>query len=508
MNKMQKLGNVRRTRAGWGKIFRSGFRVLILSLLYGFLFDCTAEARSVYVRLTDAGSSITISSSGGMTLSDANKKTHALGKSAVFRQTGNTVLVGKEKFLLPVKISSSGGYLSYNNKKYRGDLHLSRDFKLINILDVEDYVRGVLPAEVGTSWPEECLKVQAIISRTYVLRQSLNRSAKGYDVVDTVSDQVYKGAGVESSRTNKAVDDTSGMVLTYGNSLAFAPFHSDSGGHTANNAHVWGKNLPYLSGVKEPVDYKSPNSNWVSKIPVAKVQAALGKVGGGAVGQLKEIRIAEADEGGRSKTLLFVGTNGTATVKSSLFRMAVGPNLMKSTMLSGEGNAYIEETPPSVSDIPEVQESDWMPDASETGDELPKVPVPVSDTPMSVKEEERLTRMTSDGVFNSAELMDMLMNPNKRKGYLYIGIQRNGSKKAASDVPQMQMPKPMPGALTATSGQVTIVEDNGYFIFKGKGWGHGVGLSQWGAQALAKQGWTAERILDYYYQGTNIKRFK
>ena len=99
------------------------------------------------------------------------------------------------------------------------------------MLNLEDYLRGVLPAEVGAKWPMEALRAQAIISRTYILRQSLNRSSRGYDVTDSVSDQVYRGAGVETARTNQAVQSTAGEVLIYGKDFAFTPFHSDSGGH-------------------------------------------------------------------------------------------------------------------------------------------------------------------------------------------------------------------------------------------------------------------------------------
>ena len=116
--------------------------------------------------------------------------------------------------------------------------------------------------------------------------------------------------------------------------------------------------------------------------------------------------------------------------------------------------------------------------------------------------------MTSDGIFTSAELMDMLVNPEKRKGYLYIGIQRSSAPKPKKE-PAVALPKTMPDAsMPALKPSEIIPEENGYFVFHGKGWGHGVGLSQWGAMAMAKAGWTAERILEYYYPGTVVKRFR
>jgi stage II sporulation protein D len=441
-----------------------------------------------------------------MTLTDSGQKNHNLGKAAVLTRSGASAAIGKSKVSLPSRIASPGLF-GFNGRKYRGELLVTREFVLINVLDVEDYIKGVLPVEASAKWPTEYLKVQAIISRTYGLRQSLNRSDRGYDVTDDTSAQVYKGAGVETSATDRAVRETEGEVLAYGEELAFTPFHSDSGGYTASNVHVWVEDIPYLRGAREPIAYRSPNSNWVAKISASQMQAALSKIGC-SVGKVKEVRIAAVDAGGRATTLTFVGSGGSASAKSSLFRMAVGPTLLKSTMLTGEipmtGKAFVEKP-----GFPEPGKSVRSPESSGKSDSLPKAPVPTSNTPMSMNEEARLIRMTSEGTFTSAELMDMLLNPNKRKGYLYMGIQRSAEGMNMPLPKGTSLPKSLPSVSMPVlrSGEV-IREENGYFVFHGRGSGHGVGLSQWGAQALAKAGWTAERILEHYYPGTTVKRFK
>ena len=473
-----------------------------------------AEARNVYVCLAKGGA-FTVASNGKMTLSDAAQKKHSLPRSVALRVSGGKLVAGKSSWKLPAQISSSG-LLRHNNRSYRGSFLVSSQGFLLNVLNVEDYLRGVLPAEVGGDWAMEALKAQAIISRTYVLRQSMGRSSKGYDVLDTVTDQVYRGAGVETARTDKAVTETAGQVLVYGKGLAFTPFHSDSGGHTADNAEVWGKDLPYLKGVPEPVVYRSPNSTWTVKIPAAQVQRALAKIGG-SVGTVREIRVG-GGTGGRASTLTFVGSNGSKTVRSSLFRMAIGPNVLKSTFLTGGGGGAFHKHPPvSVpSKVPEpiIKESEWQPEASASKTEgLPKVPVPTSDTPMTLQQEERLLHLTAEGAFSTAELMDMLMNPDKRKGYLYLAIQRGGGgsgRGKSAKLPSFsKVPSfpPLPQREAAKPVGV-ILPHNGVFTFHGRGWGHGVGLSQWGMLSLAKQGWGAERVLTHYYPGTSVKRFK
>jgi stage II sporulation protein D len=489
-----------------GTFLQNTFKLCLLSWLSILVFASCGEPRDIYVRLADRPPSIALTSEGAMTLADGAKKNHGLGKSAALSRSGASVAIGKNKYPLPAYISSSKP-LGFNGRKYRGKFFLTKEFVLINVVNVEDYVRGVLPAEASAGWPKEYLKVQAIISRTYGLRQSLNRSARGYDVADNTSDQVYKGAGVETSTTNQAVKATEGEVLTYKNTLAFTPFHSDSGGHTATNAHVWGKDVPYLKGVKEPVAYQSPNASWVARIPASQVQAALSKIGR-SVGQIKEVRVAEADSGGRAINLTFVGSRSSSSVKSSLFRTTIGPNLLKSTMLT---TGVPMEEPERPSDV--------------FGGNGASFGTSVSKALMSGSEEMRLMRMTSDGVFTSAELMDMLINPDKRKDYFNVGIQRNSEAKKAespqapspassnssnsSNSSKAALPKSLPGtSMPALRPTEPIREESGFFVFRGRGWGHGVGLSQWGAQALAKKGWPAERILEHYYPGTAVKRFK
>jgi stage II sporulation protein D len=472
--------------------------LLLLGLVFFSPFPIhPAEARDIYVRLADTPK-VALSSGGTMTLTDSAGKKHSLKKSITLTRSGASAAAGKSRYSLPLRISS-GSLLGYNGRKYRGTFLLTRSFVLINILNVEDYVRGVLPAEAGSGRPQEYLKVQAIISRTYGLRQSLTRASRGYDVTDTTSDQVYKGAGTETPSTNQAVKETEGKVLVHGSALAFAPFHSDSGGHTAASAHVWTEDIPYLRGVKEAVAYQSPNASWIARLTAQQVQAALKKVGRD-VGQVRSIRVAEADSAGRAVKLAFTGSKGSATVKSSSFRTAVGPNVLKSTMLTDTSGPA---APPAV---PDKTASPAPAPAPAEDRPLSKAPVPTSNTPLSERENTLLIQMIADGVFSRTELMDMLKNMDKKRGYLHVGRQRGAKVRTPVKTPASKTPLPA-AAGRMRSGQ-EIPAENGAFVFRGRGWGHGVGLSQWGAMAMAGQGWTAERILAHYYPGATVKRFQ
>ena len=172
------------------------FVMMLLAAVGLLICSVRSEARDAYVRLA-AGGTFVVEGEHGLSLLAGGNQERELGRSATIALRGGKAVVGKHAFPLPVRIFSSG-LLRFNRRSYRGDFLLTRN-GLLNVLNLEDYLRGVLPAEVGAKWPQEALRVQAIISRTYLLRQSLNRSTRGYDVTDSVSDQVYRGAGVETA---------------------------------------------------------------------------------------------------------------------------------------------------------------------------------------------------------------------------------------------------------------------------------------------------------------------
>ena len=438
-------------------------RRIILALTLSLVISCEASARDVYVRLSGSGSYSIGITQGMLVMTDSEGRLANLGDSTAIKVSGNNAIIMGNSFMLPVRITGEG-FLKFNGKTYRGAFLITQRGGLLNVLDVEQYLCGVLPAEVGASWPDEALRAQAISARTYVLKQSMNRAEKGYDVVDTDSDQVYKGAGVETAKTNKAVSSTAGEILTYGKELAYTYFHSDSGGHTADISDVWGSKIPYLTGVPEVVSYKSPVSTWNARISASKIQNAIKKITGADIGNITEIQVSEVDEGGRAVTMTFIGSKGSKTIKASQFRTTIDPRTLKSTMFTPSGGAFNVNNDLTPSGLVS-QKSRQNTSSTSTG--------------LTFDEEQRIAQLTAEGVFTSTELIDMLTNPDKKKNYLQTGLGRSTIEKSGSD-----------------------------FVFYGRGWGHGVGLCQWGAMAMAEQGYTAEKILMHYYPGTSVRKFR
>lgn len=147
---------------------------------------------------------------------------------------------------------SANAFISVKGKWYRGYFIIYNrqgTLTVINHVDIEDYIRGVVPSEMPSGWAFEAHKAQAIAARSYALANLGKRANSGYDLKDTPEDQAYGGASAESVRTNKAVSDTKGIVLTYNLKIIPAYYSASAGGHTLSCSDVWTKNLPYLQSV-------------------------------------------------------------------------------------------------------------------------------------------------------------------------------------------------------------------------------------------------------------------
>ncbi len=161
---------------------------------------------------------------------------------------------------LPCTLSApnSQTVFTLDNKKYAGALIISstngKTFNIVNYLSVEEYLRGVVPLELGQRDKSliEAVKAQAVAARTYTYMKINNRRNQNYDLLPTVADQVYGGVGVAYPIGDKAIAETKDQVLVYKNDLINAYYHSTCGGKTANIKDVWNKKgFPYLASVSD-----------------------------------------------------------------------------------------------------------------------------------------------------------------------------------------------------------------------------------------------------------------
>lgn len=158
------------------------------------------------------------------------------------------------------------GFVSAKNRWYRGILIIqnkNQKLTVINDVNMEDYLKGVVPSEMPSSWELEALKAQAVAARSYALANLGKRASLGFDLKDTPEDQAYGGATAETAKTNNAVDETSGLVLTYNYKVVSAFYSASAGGHTVNSKQVWGSDLPYIRAVPSFDDNVKKNGHGI-----------------------------------------------------------------------------------------------------------------------------------------------------------------------------------------------------------------------------------------------------
>ncbi|MBE5761421.1 MAG: SpoIID/LytB domain-containing protein, partial [Clostridiales bacterium] len=203
----------------------------------------------------DKGRSITVSASGStVRITDTSGQTHSLSSPVLLLNYADTTGLSSYITLSNTK---------YGSRSYKGSFTFyasSSNLTLVNTLFIEDYLCGVVANEMGNDWPIEALKAQTVAARTYAYKRMDGSGT--YDIVDTSNDQVYKGYRSSDNVVIRAVNETKGMVLTYGGKLIDAYYSASNGGETDTPANVWSdRDSPACYVVKEdPYDVRNPAS--------------------------------------------------------------------------------------------------------------------------------------------------------------------------------------------------------------------------------------------------------
>jgi SpoIID/LytB domain protein len=286
--------------------------------------------QTVRVLLRDSARSVGFSGAGsacGATLKPA--------KGYVAKRKGAGVVLRSKKGTL---IARCGGAMTTAGSAtvavtgkgtYRGSLEVrasTSGLDAINVVELEDYVRGVVSKESPASWPTEALKAQAVAARSYALSTAAHRTT--FDLFDDTRSQAYGGVGAETAKTDQAVAATRLQVVLYAGKVAQTFFFSTSGGHTENNEFsslsIGGPPIPYLRGVDDPyeVDAGSPYEHWKRKFSIGRMNSALRALG--LRGKLKNVAVTQRGASPRIVQANLIGTGGTTTVNGPQLRDALG----------------------------------------------------------------------------------------------------------------------------------------------------------------------------------------
>ena len=332
--------------------------------------------------------------------------------------------------------------------KYRGGFEYPRvtggKLSVINVVDREDYVKGVIPYEMSGAWPVEALAAQAVCARTYVSRAT-KHSASGFDVCNTTNCQVYYGRGNSSSgpsaHSDAAVDETAGLCLYYGGQLIEAVYFSSDGGATEDAKNVWGGDLAYLKGKEDPYEalVTIPGYRYTTTSTKDQLTWVL-QHSGYSIGTVEKVYVSDYTAMGNVYKVTFVDSSGkTLTVKGdkcrTIFYSSTLGKSVKSLRFTIDGQ----------------------------GAELY-----INDSSTTIASTEGAYAISGKGTVTALGGEAWVLTSSGKS-------QTGGGSSGGSDV-----------------------------TIRGSGSGHNVGMSQWGARAMAEQGYSYRDILHFYYTNVDL----
>jgi stage II sporulation protein D len=284
---------------------RNSARLLLLCSLF-VVFMLSSELRIPAPAFAEAGMRILLLD---------NRDFHVPPKNTKFTRVGNT-----------------SGKTLMAGIKYSGKIEIWKGEKglyIINEVPLEEYIKGVVSAEVKSNWHIEALKAQAVVARTYAVYRKLN-TAKDlpYHLTSSVLSQVYKGENL-SPEVSRAVDETRNEILTYNGKPIVAFYHSTSGGMTEDAGEVFTESLPYIKPVKTNCEL-SPFYMWEKVIPAGEIEKALGVKG------ITDIKINGYTVSGRVKEFALIVEKSLDPVEMPAieFRKKLGWERLPSTMIT------------------------------------------------------------------------------------------------------------------------------------------------------------------------------
>ncbi|MCU0651644.1 MAG: SpoIID/LytB domain-containing protein [Candidatus Omnitrophica bacterium] len=221
-----------------------------------------------------------------------------------------------------------------NGRKFRGGITLAKKDNLhllvVNSIELEDYIKGILYHEASHYWPLEALKAQAIASRSYAVYQKQASSSRDFDLTSDVYSQVYGGRTSERYRTNIAVDETKGMLLMYQGKILPAYFHATCAGHTEDANRLWNINIAPLKGVVCNFCQESPHFFWHVVLSLEEIEKKL-KGTNYAMNNIEGIIVVDRDQSNRIINLKLFNKDKSKKIPAKDFRSLIGADIIRST---------------------------------------------------------------------------------------------------------------------------------------------------------------------------------
>ncbi len=337
----------------------------------------------------------------------------------------------------------------FKNKKYYGAFRYTRinggNLTVVNIIDIEDYLKGVVPYEMSPSWHIEALKAQALCARTYTASHMGYHKKYGFDVCSTTCCQYYGGTERATDNSDRAVDETFGKYICYDGELCETYYFSSDGGATESSENVWNESIPYLRGVVDPYESKSIDySDWSYTYTNEDITWIL-KAKGYTCSNIVSVTPTYT-ELGNIFSIKFTDSNG----KNLTFSRSMAGSILYSSTLG----KYTHSQRFTIAD-------------------------------------EGLNPLQGNSVYvnGNGKLADM--------SEIYA-IGAGGMSLIENKSPVKVLTGSGEETIELNTNQTTQTFSSGRYTVSGSGWGHNVGLSQYGAKAMAELCYTCKEIIKFY----------
>ncbi len=373
-------------------------------------------------------------------------------------------------------------------KRYISNKDAIDGIQLVNVLPIEDYLLGVVPYEVSNSWPLETLKAFAVIARTFTVSEMGKYwSSYGFNLCNTTSSQVYKGIGRANENVKNAVSSTAGLVLTYNGALAPVYYSSSVGDSTVDSRYIWGQNdCPWLRSVWTPwEDYRNHTYGfWTKEVSPEELQQYLYDKGYTSLNSPIASITVDKTAGENSNyayqvTVKDESGNSVVIKRTDKVKSAFASYTYSANFSVGKGSATYTTYKTLIT-----------PDQLKTS----------KDGAFAVMTSlGKLFSSFSNGVTVITANGQQSFAPTSSVSVMTAESYKNGTA-AALNLEEYST------AHLAT--ETVYAEDENNFIFVGKGWGHGVGLSQWGLHDLADLGLLYDEMLRAYCGSVSLTDYK
>lgn len=438
----------------------------------------------------------------------------------------------------------------FKGYQWHGDFVYRRasdgNITVINYVGLEDYVKGVLPYEIDPDWPAEAQKAQAVCARSFALGTSKHNEY--YELCNTTNCQVYLGANRATEASDAAVDATQGEYLTYNGEPVIGYFFSSDGGATEDAVNVWGGDYPYLQGKEDP--YETYDSSWSVTLTAEEIRQKLVSAGY-SIGTVANVEVTKRTDTDNVNEVTVTDTTGKQVVVRrddcrtvfglDSIRYTITPNasastaatLPQSTSVKIQPSTHVvtvdgERVDPQGYNINgynfyKLRDIAYILNGTDSQFNVTwdgaNNRIILTDDAAYQEVGGEMTSSASTAIKNVSESDSTIVLDGKTlsltgyriNGNNYYKIRDVGSALGFSVDFDPETEIVLIGSANAGQDDTqddpkdeTPITNAASYTFNGSGWGHSVGMSQWGAYGMARQGFGYEDILKFYFTGIEI----